>query len=114
MFPEGKGEGMFKHFDELMKEANEQEVKESKPKKKEDAYDRAWNDLRNAYKGITPVPEPIHHLMPKSVDDLLDLYNHYMALHETFGDEDYEQYAKQVIKVLKIKTSAEAAAVEGL
>jgi len=114
MFPEGKGGDLFKGFDKLMKESGEQLQKEDKPKKKEDAYDRAWNDLRNAYKGVTPVPEPIHHLMPKSVDDLLDLYNHYMALHQTFGDEDYEQYAKQVIRVLKIKTSAESAAKDAI
>lgn len=108
MFPEGKG------FDEVIKEAAKNAKAEAAERKQKNAYDRAWDDLRNAYKGITPVPEPIHHLMPKSVDDLLDLYNHYMALHQTFGDEDYEQYAKQVIKVLKIKTTAEAEAVEGL
>lgn len=109
MFPEGKG--LNEHIKKVSKA---KATKQEQPEKKKDAYDRAWDDLRNAYKGITPVPEPIHHLMPKSVDDLLDLYNHYMALHQTFGDEDYEQYAKQVIKVLKIKTTAEAKAVEGL
>jgi len=47
----------------------------------------------------------MRHLMIWEVDKLLDLYNDYKDLHTAFGDKEYSDYMKEILKVLKAKTS---------
>jgi len=49
------------------------------------------------------VPTPLSDLMNLSTDELLDVYNDYMFLHNNFGGADHEHYAQMVIGILKAK-----------
>ncbi|QIW88822.1 hypothetical protein P59_225 [Bacillus phage P59] len=46
-------------------------------------------------------PESLSDLRKKSTDELLDEYNDYMSLYDTFKDDHYKQRAEMVMAIIK-------------
>ena len=64
---------------------------------------RAIMDTINPEQEAEEKRPPLSELWTCSLDELLDIYNDYNALYETFTDVEYKEYAGKVMALIKGK-----------